>query len=140
MAPIGARVASDTGLAVKYDDDILLDPKFIAAIRAGVKTHTIKFQQEGGKDVVRFPSYSRLRLFEKIEDSGWKSRKVADVDFDYVRVERFGELSEQDAIADGFPSEEIFRTETESLARLRGFNLMPQSYVSLYHIAKVFWI
>lgn len=139
MLSIGTQVAADNGLSVKYDREVLLGTEFIEAIRRGPKTHTIKFHQEGGRDVIRLPLYSRLPLLEKVAGSA-PARKVAVVDFDYVRVERFGELSEEDAISDGFSSEETFRIETENLARQRGFNLTPQSRVSVYHIAEVFWI
>jgi len=134
--PIGRRIASDIGLGVKYDTSVILQQNFIDAIRDGSKKHTMKFHQENGKDVIRLPKYRILPLMNKTLDD----RLVGELAFNYVELLRWKEVGAKHAVEDGFKGQWSFMRETEKLAKDRGFELVPESYVSFYRIEDVRWI
>jgi len=143
MESIGRQVAGDLNLGVKYDKNIILYQKFIKYIQDGSKKHTMKFHQENGKDVIRLPADRKLPLLRKELQRGPNNRAnirwVGEIIFDYIDVIPFGDVTEKDALADGFKSKKTFISGTNTLARGRGFNLTDESYVSFYHIEDVEW-
>lgn len=143
MENISRKVDEDVGLEVKYDKNVILYHKFIKSIQDGEKKHTMKFHQENGKDIIRLPADRKLPLLRKELQNGPNNRAnvrwVGEIIFDYIDVIPFGDVTERDAIWDGFKSKKTFISGTKTLAEKRGFGLTDESYVSFYHIEDVEW-
>ncbi|MBU3897292.1 MAG: hypothetical protein KJ697_05195 [Nanoarchaeota archaeon] len=143
MEKIGRKVASDLDLKVKYDEKVTLYKKFIKLLEGGSKTHTMKFHQENGQDVIKLPIDRKLPLLRKELQNGPNNRGnvrwVGEIVFDYIDVTQWGYVTKKDAISDGFKSKKTFISGTESLAKDRGFNLTPKSNISFYHIEDIIW-
>jgi ASC-1-like (ASCH) protein len=95
------RVQEDTEAVVFVRHDFPLYGPYLEWLRAGRKVTTIRYRRRG----VEVPRDAVLPLFETADYGvGARERPAAQVRVKSIRYQRFGELSRDDAVNDGFES------------------------------------
>jgi len=120
-------VQERTGLIVFIRSELPLFADFLERLRRGEKVTTIRYR----KDAVEVPSFKYLPLFETPDYGvGDRSTPTATVEIRHFRYQVFGELTEHDAIADGFDSLEEMRRELKTIYK----GLQDDEWVTIYSI------
>jgi hypothetical protein len=120
-------VQKHTGLVVFIRSELPLFADFLERLRKSKKETTIRYR----KGAVELPSFKELPLYETPDYGvGDRSRPTAVVEIRDVRYQVFGELTEDDAIADGFLSLEEMRRELTTIYK----NLRDDGWVTIYSI------
>jgi carbamoyltransferase len=120
-------VQEHTGLVVFVRTELPLFADFLARLRKGEKATTIRYR----KGAVEIPSFKRLPLYETPDYGvGDRSKATAVVEITGIRYQIFGELTEEDAIADGFDSLEDMRRELRTIYA----SLQDDEWVTIYSI------
>jgi len=137
---IARRVTEDLQLPTKLDAAVTLSPFYINKLKTGKKTHTIKFHRQDIEgilsDVIRLPKDAHLPLNE----SGTSTVQVGTMYFDEIGVLQFRELTRKLAIGDGDSGLKVFKEGARSLAKSRKFDLLPETWGSLYNIEDIAWL
>jgi hypothetical protein len=123
-------VQSLTESVVFVRHDFPLYGKYLEWLREGEKSTTIRFRKGG----VELPKKAVLPLFETSDFSvGQRDQAAAMVRIRWIRYQRFGELTAEDASKDGF------RSLDEMLAAFKEIypNLRPKDWVTIYGISLV---
>jgi carbamoyltransferase len=121
------KVQEATGLVVFVRSELPLYRDFLERLRKGRKRSTIRYR----KGAVELPSFRRLPLYETADYGvGDRSRPTAIVEITGIRYQIFGELTEQDALVDGFGSLKEMRRELTEIYK----NLKDDEWVTIYSI------
>jgi carbamoyltransferase len=120
-------VQDHTGLVVFVRSELPLFADFLDRLRKGEKATTIRYR----KGAVELPSFKRLPLYETQDYGvGDRSKATAVVEVTGIRYQIFGELTEDDAIADGFDSLKEMRRELQTIYK----SLRDDEWVTIYSI------
>ena len=120
-------VQQHTGLVVFVRSELPLFADFLERLRKGRKATTIRYR----KGAVELPSFKELPLYETPDYGvGDRSKVTAWVEITGIRYQVFGELTEQDAVADGFDSLEDMRRELRTIYP----KLQDDEWVTIYSI------
>jgi len=120
-------VQKETGLIVFVRSELPLFADFLARLREGKKRSTIRYR----KGAVELPSFKTLPLYETPDYGvGDRTHPTAIVEIRDIRYQVFGELTEEDAIIDGFSSLAGMRRELTTIYP----NLHDDEWVTIYSI------
>ena len=120
-------VQERTGLVVFIRSELPLYAGFLERLREGKKRSTIRYR----KGAVELPSFKRLPLYETADYGvGDRSSPTAIVEISGIRYQIFGELTEEDAIVDGFTSLAEMRHELTEIYK----DLRDDEWVTIYSI------
>jgi carbamoyltransferase len=121
------KVQECTGLVVFVRSELPLYRGFLDRLRKGRKRSTIRYR----KGAVELPSFNRLPLYETPDYGvGDRSKPTAVVKITGIRYQIFGELTERDAVTDGFSSLEEMRRELTEIYK----DLLDDEWVTIYSI------
>lgn len=121
------KVQEHTGLIVFVRSELPLYKDFLERLRKGKKRSTIRYR----KGAVEIPSFTLLPLYETLDYGvGDRSQPTAVVKITDIRYQIFGELTERDAITDGFSSLEEMRRELTEIYK----DLQDDEWVTIYSI------
>jgi hypothetical protein len=116
-----------SGLVVFVRSELPLFADFLERLRKSEKQTTIRYR----KGAIELPSFKELPLYETQDYGvGDRSRPTAVVEIKDIRYQVFGELTEADAVADGFSSLEEMRHELTTIYK----NLEDDEWVTIYSI------
>jgi carbamoyltransferase len=121
------KVQERTGLVVFIRSELPLYADFLMRLREGKKRSTIRYR----KGAVELPSFKRLPLYETPDYGvGDRSSPTAIVEISEIRYQIFGELTEEDAVVDGFSSLAEMRRELTEIYK----SLQDDEWVTIYSI------
>lgn len=121
------KVQERTGLVVFVRSELPLYKDFLDRLRRGRKRSTIRYR----KGAIELPSFKRLPLYETQDYGvGDRSKPTAVVEISSIRYQIFGELTEQDAVTDGFSSLQEMRRELTEIYK----DLKDNEWVTIYSI------
>jgi carbamoyltransferase len=121
------KVQERTGLVVFVRSELPLYKDFLERLRRGRKRSTIRYR----KGAVELPSFNSLPLYETPDYGvGDRSKPTAVVEITDIRYQIFGELTERDAVTDGFDSREEMRRELKEIYK----ELQDDEWVTIYSI------
>lgn len=121
------KVQERTGLVVFVRSELPLYKDFLERLRRGKKRSTIRYR----KGAVELPSFNRLPLYETPDYGvGDRTKPTAVVEITDIRYQVFGELTERDAVTDGFDSREEMRRELKEIYK----ELQDDEWVTIYSI------
>jgi carbamoyltransferase len=121
------KVQERTGLAVFVRSELPLYKDFLDRLRRGKKHSTIRYR----KGAVELPSFNRLPLYETPDYGvGDRTKPTAVVEISDIRYQIFGELTERDAVTDGFSSLQEMRHELTEIYK----DLQDDEWVTIYSI------
>jgi hypothetical protein len=121
------EVQERTGLVVFVRSELPLYKDFLDRIRKGRKRSTIRYR----KGAVELPNFNRLPLYETPDYGvGDRRKPTAVVEITGIRYQIFGELTERDAVTDGFSSLEEMRRELTEIYK----ELQDDEWVTIYSI------
>jgi carbamoyltransferase len=116
-----------SGLVVFIRSELPLFAGFLERLRRGKKATTIRYR----RGAVELPSFKELPLYETPDYGvGDRSTPTAVVEIKDVRYQIFGELTEDDAVADGFDSLAEMRRELMTIYK----RLEDHEWVTIYSI------
>jgi carbamoyltransferase len=121
------KVQERTGLIVFVRSELPLYRDFLDRLRRGKKRSTIRYR----KGAVEIPSFNQLPLYETPDYGvGDRSKPTALVEITNIRYQIFGELTERDAVTDGFSSLAEMRRELTEIYK----DLRDDEWVTIYSI------
>lgn len=126
---LGERVLKDFPRAKLERDDVLyMYEKHIEKLKLRKKTTTVRYK----KDAIRYPSKETLPLIQTKPNSEEK-KEVGELKIEKIVIKEVKELTETDAVNDGFKNKEELISVIENIYG----KIKDNELVSIYHISKL---
>lgn len=87
---------------IEIGNGVCMHDKFIRLLKSGKKKTTIRYS----KGAIRVPCMKEVNLIETREDDGKYRKYMGTVTVEKIVVKRFCELTDEDALNDGFRSKD----------------------------------
>lgn len=115
-------------IELKSDDYLFMHEEYVEKLRLGEKTTTVRYK----RNAIRYPTKKELQLIQT-KPNNEEKKEIGEVTIEKIVIKEIKELTEIDAVNDGFQNKEELISVIENIYG----KIKDNELVSIYHIAKL---